>query len=111
MTLNQNYLSENWGWYVDFETDNIIQLQQYNVKKLYNILEVIYEEDEYDYYKKNTKDLDIEELDIQELDIESRQEYKNKKIDDKKIQPHFVYKVISTTLITGLVSYIVYFVL
>lgn len=100
MALNENNLSEYWGWYVDIESENITRLQQSNVKKRYNTLEVIYEEDEYDYYKKNTRDLDIEAI----------QEYKNEKID-KKIEGHLVYKVISTTLITGLLSYIVYFVL
>ena len=107
MTLNESNLSDYWGWYVDFEIENNIQLQQSNIKKIkYNILDIIHEEDEYEYFKKNCKDLDF---DIETL-IEYSKENKQPNIQEKK-ENSLIYKVGSTTLITALLTYIVYFVL
>ena len=71
-----------------------------------NILDIIHEEDEYEYFKKNCKDLDF---DIETL-IEYSKENKQPNIQEKK-ENSLIYKVGSTTLITALLTYIVYFVL
>lgn len=100
MNLDQSYnICEDWGWFIDIETSekipNIIKFQTEKKKiQFHNNLSIIYE-DEYDFYTKNQRDLEII------------------KIEDKKIIPKgeesSVYNIMSTTLATVLLTYFIYF--
>jgi len=60
MNLNLENNNDEWGWFIDLETNNTINEHSTiftNTKKYFKKLEVIYEVDEeYDYYKKNYKE-------------------------------------------------------
>lgn len=60
--LNEyNNISEDWGWFIDIESINLIKIND-NIRK--NKLETIIEEDEYEYYinNKNLDDIDKRKL-------------------------------------------------
>ena len=105
MISNSYNLSEDWGWYVDIETlKPIYQIKtefvKNNNKKInyhLNKLEPI-NEDEYDYYMNNKKD------------IEYVEEFKNE-YDKKEEKNNIITYYGSTTLITALLTYVVFFVL
>lgn len=112
MKLNQCNICEDWGWYVDIENNNHILptnldfISHKPYKKInyhYNRLETI-EEDEYDYYKKNYKDNEEIELD----NCFKKQSSEDKKSKDGEI---FLYKIGSTTLITALLTYAIFFLI
>jgi hypothetical protein len=102
-------LTEDWGWYVDIENMNpiyqtrkefiIIPHRKFNIN--YNKLEPI-EEDEYEYYLDKQKNLD--DLLINKND-ENIGDNKQNNITDNLI------KFTSTTMITALVTYIVFYIL
>ncbi len=102
-------LSEDWGWYVDVENMNpnyqtkkefvIIPHRKFNIH--YNKLEPI-EEEEYEYYLEKQKNLD-------DLLINKNDE----NIDDNKqnIVADNLIKFTSTTMITALMTYIIFYIL
>ena len=102
-------LTEDWGWYVDIENMNPIyqtrkefaKIPHRNFKTHYNKLELI-EEDEYEYYLDKQKNLD-------DLLINKN----NENISDNK-QNNIADNLInftSTTMVTALVTYIVFYIL
>lgn len=103
MTSNAYQLCDEWGWFIDIEcNDNCknISLQPCNYrKKIYhhlNKLQIIEEEhDEYDYYHKNYKD----------------PEENLNKMYQKYNGNNILINVGSTTLITALLTYVIFFVL
>jgi len=102
MTSNAYQLCDEWGWFIDIEhNDNCknISLQPCNYrKKIYhhlNKLQII-EEDEYEYYQKNYKDSSEENF---------KEPYK------KSGGNITLVKLGSTTLITALLTYVIFFVL
>jgi len=117
MNLNTYNLCEDWGWYVDTESNLLINYNLNTVYKSYNNytsykninysrLCRIGEEDEYEYYKNNYKD------------IESLQLEHNYKENGIKIEVEFdksentnLYKIGSTTLITALLTYAIFFLI
>lgn len=104
MTINELLLSDDWGWFVDIDIDyeSKIQLIQYNRKNFkMNILATIEEDNEFDYYSEELRDLDIEK--IQDKNIEL--------IQQKKTLDNIIYRIGSTTLITALFSCFIYFIL
>ncbi len=105
MSVTDNYLSDDWGWYVDIENINpIIQNRNESVmshKKKYrylNNLETIKEEfdnddyDDYDEYHKYNK-------------------YELNNMELKNITFTQIFNVSSTTMITVLIIYTVFFMI
>jgi hypothetical protein len=109
MISNSYNLSEDWGWFIDIESLRPIyqiktEFVKNNNKKLnyhLNRLDPI-EEDEYDYYMNNKKEIDYEE---EILKIKINETVKCKE-DTNMITAYG-----STTLITALLTCIVFFVL
>jgi hypothetical protein len=109
MISNSYNLSEDWGWYVDIETlKPIYQIKtefvKINNKKLnyhLNRLDPI-EEDAYDYYINNKIDRDYEEEKFEIKVIEPNK---------GKDSPNIITAYGSTTLITALLTCIIFFVI
>lgn len=122
MNLNidkdESNISDNWGWYVDienlsshtnnFEKKRTINMSQ-NIKKLnihLNKLDKIDEDDEFEYYVKNSKGTTIYDClnyNYDKLDMENNNKetfYTNK-----------IVKIGSTTLLTALLTYFILFIL
>jgi hypothetical protein len=114
MNLKSCQLCDDWGWFIDIETNNYgenILLQPCSrprIKKFnsrVNKLPII-EEDEYEYYQKNYKD--PEEILYKHVD----QNYINlKQTTENTKNVNTVFNVGSTTLITAILTYIVFIVL
>lgn len=118
MNFNTYNLSEDWGWYVDTESNLLINsnlTMVYNSCNPYKNINYsrlcrIEEEDEYEYYKNNYKD-------IESLQLEYNYKTNGIKIQ-KKIELEFdksentnLYKIGSTTLITALLTYAIFFLI
>jgi hypothetical protein len=109
MSLTYYNLSEDWGWYIDVEsmkpvyqitTDFVIMPhKKFNIN--YNKLESI-EEDEYEYYLDNQKILD---------DISIIKKDENMADKKQNIISNNLIKFTSTTMITALITYIVFYIL
>jgi hypothetical protein len=103
-------LTEDWGWYVDIENMNPIYqtrkefatIPHRKFKTHYNKLEPI-EEDEYEYYLDKQKNLD--DLLINKNDENIDDNNKENKISNNLI------KFTSTTMISALITYIVFYIL
>ncbi len=125
MNLNEPSICDDWGWYVDTESNlsinsNIFHANKYYTNKYQNnkyqnnkyyqkindyklnkhhINEVV---DEYDYYKKNY-------LEIAKIQLECSSPKTEKK--EKNAYHISLYKIGSTTLITGLLTYAIFFLI
>jgi len=87
-------ISNDWGWYVDTENNSYINPKIYiHYKKIVTNLPSI--EEEYNYHQQNYKD--IENL-TYEFDL------KNDRRD-------ILYKIGSTTLLTFLLTYAIFFLI
>ena len=107
MSLTSYNLSEDWGWYIDIESSNpVYQIRTDFVKiplkkfnQHYN-LEIIVE-DEYDYYLSNQKNLDDISLKTTDINIEhDNQQYVKQ-----------LFNVGSTTMLTALLTYMIFYML
>lgn len=103
MNLNTNNLCEDWGWFIDIETNdsNILLEPCKSIKKInikFNKLQTI-EEDEYDYYEKyyNNPEEKYDKI-----------ENENKKSTEPT---NVIVNVGSTTLLTALLTYVIFFIL
>jgi tRNA G18 (ribose-2'-O)-methylase SpoU len=103
-------LSEDWGWYVDIESSNtvyqiktdFVKNQNKKFNQHYNKLDTIIE-DEYDYYLSNQKNLDdITMTSNPEKIIDNNKEYYLSKN---------LLNVGSTTIITAILTYVIFFIL
>ena len=113
MNLNTYNISEDWGWYVDTESNLFINSHNFDVivnkpyKKInyhyINLDKIEEQKDEYEYYKKNYRD--IEQLELDSIYIKSQ--VKN----EKKYEEMSLYKIGSTTLISALLTYVVFFLI
>lgn len=97
MNSNDNNLCEDWGWFIDIESNNsniIIPSRKIFVKSNihFNKLHTI-EEDEYDYYEKYYKNLE--------------EQYDTNEIEPTK-PSNRILNVGSTTLITALLTYVIF---
>lgn len=97
MNSNDNNLCEDWGWFIDIESNNsniIIPSRKIFVKSNihFNKLQTI-EEDEYDYYEKYYKNLE--------------EQYDTNEIEPTK-PSNRILNVGSTTLITALLTYVIF---
>jgi hypothetical protein len=104
MSLTYYNLSEDWGWYIDIESSNpVCQTRKDHVKipnRYYNKLETI-EEDEYDYYINIQKNLD----DISSNNIDINIEHDNLEYVKQ------IFNVGSTTMLTAMLTYIIFYML
>lgn len=90
-------ICEDWGWYID--TENIRVTNQYNYKIISKN-----KNNDIDYYLYRIQT--IKEFDIEDLS------FYNKKINKKNITiENSIFKVVSTTIITTLLTYFILFVL
>ena len=127
MNLNTYNLCEDWGWYVDTENNLLINSNLnmvYNSSKAYNPYKNInysrlckIEEDEYDYYKNNYKDIENLELELEYNNIKNETKPQEKigekieRIENEKGENIYLYKIGSTTLITALLTYAIFFLI
>ena len=126
MVLNTKYnmdvYENDWDHYIDLESiknyDTNLDInnedkirKKYNVKRYnyYDLYNEYCEEvcDEYNYYTKNTIKDDDYSIDISYTD-ESNYSYDN--IRDKNVSS-FIVRVSSTTIITAIITYVVFFML
>jgi hypothetical protein len=118
MSLTCYNLSEDWGWYIDIERSNpVYQIRTDFVKipckkfnQHYNKLDIIEEdadedadedEDEYEYHINNLKKLDDISSKNIDVNIERSNQYYVKKM----------FSVGSTTMLTALLTYVVFYML
>jgi hypothetical protein len=93
MNLNS---CDDWGWYVDIENADISNQYNYNISNNKN---------------KNIGHYLNKIETIQEIDIEDLSFYNNE-INKKNINiKSYIYKVGSTTIITGLLTYFILFII
>jgi hypothetical protein len=107
MSINSQNLCDDWGWYVDIEntnhltnniTSNFVHTSTKNFSLYLNKLNTIEEfDDEYDYYIKNHKHIDEEVID--------------ERILNEKLKPNNLFIIGSKTMITVLLTYIIFFIL
>lgn len=101
MSLTHYNLSEDWGWYIDIESmkpicqikPNLFIVTPKKFNHYYNKLDTI-EEDEFDYYINNQKNLD-------DIAINNNNNYK----------VHNLFNIHSTTIIAALLTYIIFVIL
>ena len=111
MSLTCYNLSEDWGWYVDIEISNpVYQIRTDFVKKPskklnqhYNKLDTIEEEDEYEYHINNLKKL--YDISSKNIDVDIEHNNNNKEYVKK------MFSVGSTTMLTALLTYVVFYML
>jgi hypothetical protein len=107
MTSNNYHMDEDWGLFVDIESTDSYYKPVNQVTLIKTVVKTsYYEDDEYDYYTSNQKDMESEHLDIPT----------NNKNDMIILSTNYflkksMFKIGSTTLLTALITYIVFFVL
>ena len=98
MNLNANYtISDDWGWFVDIETELYTNIIDNRGKKVINKLDSIKEH--CIYYTKNYKD--------NESNFHLYHKEPEKDIDKKNT----MYVIYSTTLITSILTYAIFFLI
>ena len=98
MTLNANYtISDDWGWFVDIETELYTNIIDNRGKKVINKLDSIKEDSI--YYTKNYKD------------IESNFHLYHKEFEKDIDKKNTMYVICSTTLITSVLTYAIFFLI
>lgn len=115
MNLKSCQLCDDWGWFIDIESNYFagnISLQPCKspIKKFNSYLNELpkIEEDEYEYYQKNYKDPE------DKYDINLKQSEENYDITLKQSKQNIkdtVFNVGSTTLITAVLTYVIFIVL
>ena len=90
-------VSDDWGWFVDIESELYTKIIYKRNKKLINKLDSVKEH--CIYYTKNYEDI--------ESDFEFCQKEVEKDIDKKNI----MYVICSTTLITSVLTYAIFFLI
>jgi len=109
-------ICDDWGWFIDIENNCFnenISLQPYRsvIKKFnscVNKLPII-QEDEYEYYHKNYKDLE----EIYDINLERSNKNNNNSNNNsnKNSNTNTIFNVCSTTLISSLLAYVIFIVL
>ena len=113
MNLKSSQLCDDWGWFIDVESNYFagnISLQPCRspIKKFNSYLNKLpkIEEDEYEYYQKNYKD--PEEI-IYKEEVEPNYDINLK--SSNKNEVNTIFNVGSTTLITAVLTYVIFLVL
>lgn len=107
MISNSYDLCDDWGWYVDIESTKpcfqikteFVKVRNKKLNQHLNNLHTIIEEDEYDYYMNNQKNIETIELN---MDLKKYETIKT---------CNMVVNIGSTTIITALLTYMLFFVL
>lgn len=119
MNFNEYNISQDWGWYFDTESNSYINSNKidFTVNKPYKKLNYLnnkldkfeQEKNEHHYYKNNYRD----NKEISFDSIYEKLEIKNEKYEkyEKKTGEIFLYKICSTTIITTLLTYIIFFLI
>lgn len=98
MTLNANCtISDDWGWFVDIETELYTNIIDNNNIKIMNKLDLIKEHSI--YYTKNYQD------------IESNFHLYHKELEKDIDKKNTMYVICSTTLITSVLTYAIFFLI
>jgi len=102
-------LCDSWGWYVDLDYEN-----RYKKKYTY-VIEIKHDyknenDDEYEYYMNQYKNHKPNKKIKSSIPVflEPIEEEKEEK-EEKQEKKHYLIKLTSATLITGLLTYIIYF--
>ena len=98
MNSNANYtVSDDWGWFVDIETELYTNIIDNRGKKVMNKPDLIKEH--CIYYTKNYKD------------IESGLDLYHKKFEKYIRKKNTMYVICSTTFITSILTYAIFFLI
>lgn len=98
MNSNANYtVSDDWGWFIDIETELYTKIIDNRGKKVINKLDSIKEH--CIYYTKNYEDI--------ETNFDLYHKEPEKDIDKKNT----MYVICSTTLITSVLTYAIFFLI
>jgi len=126
MKLKSSQLCDDWGWFIDVESNYFagnISLQPCRspIKKFNSYLNKLpkIEEDEYEYYQKNYKDSeDNYDTNLKQTednyDTNLKQTEENYDINLKssnKNEVNTIFNVGSTTLITVVLTYVIFIIL
>jgi hypothetical protein len=113
MKLKSSQLCDDWGWFIDVESNYFagnISLQPCRspIKKFNSYLNKLpkIEEDEYEYYQKNYKD--PEEI-IYKEEVELNYDISLKSLNKNEVNT--IFNVGSTTLITAVLTYVIFIIL
>ena len=101
-------LCDNWGWYVDIESQKIKKFKPIHIVEIFE-QEVHKNDDEYEYYMNQEKKIKIKNSLETILEEEEEDE-----TDCKKRKPLYachILRVTSVTIITCLLTYIILFVI
>jgi len=117
MSLTCYNLSEDWGWYVDIESmkpvyqinPQVVTTRNKKINQLSNRLEIIkeYEDDEYEYYLDNQKFLD----DILIIKNDENITFNCNDNDNQQFISKNLIKFSSTTMLTALITYLIFYIL
>lgn len=114
MNLKTYQLCDDWGWFIDVENNNcseniLLQPCRSPVKKFNSHLHRLptIEEDEYDYYQKMYRDPEDKIYKEVEENYDINLKSSNKNRENKNI----LFNVGSTTLITAVLTYVIFLVL
>jgi len=106
MISTSHNLNDDWGWFVDIENNkytHYIQLEHCRTKIYENVVPEDVE-DEYDYFKKKFYDNALDELIDEYCNMETGKKNNN-------ISTSILIKLTTTTLCTGLITYVLLCVL
>lgn len=116
MNINIYYeMCDDWGWFIDIENNNfsentLLQPFRPRIKKFNSYshkLPTIEEDDEYEYYKKIYKNSE-ENYDI---NLNPSNRNKENSINENGKINRNVFNIGSTTLITAVLTYIIFIIL
>lgn len=91
--MSTHNICDDWGWYVDIETNNINPYNTTKPNKIYTILETIKEEDDYSYHMNNCKNNNLDSF-CKKTNETIREEY-----DDS-----FLHEIWCSTCVTILIT-------
>lgn len=101
-----NNICDDWGWYFDTEQNSYIKsTANTDHKKIIYKLSLI--EDEYTYHKNNYRDIENLELDS----AYEKTEKTEKTVKTSNTGNIFLLRIGSTTLITALLTYAIFFLI
>lgn len=111
---NLNTIHDDWGWFIDIDDYGLNEkISRKNLtrnigRNLCTNLDKIFEEDdEFDYYLKNSKESNIYDCFKFESNLKENEIEENivNSLDNK------IVKISSTTVITALLTYIIWFII
>jgi hypothetical protein len=103
-------ICDDWGWYIDTDNNSFVSSTKFHPNKHYKNLNnyklklytVNEDVDEYDYYKNNYRDIEKIQLDCSNKKMEK---------NEKSGYQISLYNISSTTIITALLTYTIFFLI